>query len=611
MNRMGKAYVSLINLFPAQRIAFVHLLFCVSLLFLVAACNKNEVLTAEGDGKPVVEFDSEDGRYTIKVGRELSITPTYENAEDALFSWTIEGKMISNGPTFHYTWDKPQEVYVKLRVDNDKGTAEEELKIEVCELTPPVVSIVTPAKGLKVLKGTDYTFTPDIQHKDMDGFAIEWVRDGKVVSTDTAYTFKETVLGSYSITVNAWNVDGRSTCKLVVEVVATMPLAVYFPTHSHNMGGTDVATFSGRKVLLRPLLEYYSNPVFEWSVDGVKQEGQHDRTFEFVPAEAGEYEVTCTVKEKTRSMPLTRNITRGSTGLTAAIKVVCVGVKEEAQVRTSGVSRFADKVYEYTPAPGQFINEVQMGGFTGNETTPEAAVKWAEERLKNRQWVSLGSFGGYIIVGFDHSVMNSRGNFDFAIQGNAFEGSSEPGIVWVSQDVNGNGLPDDVWYELRGSESGKPETKYQYEVTYFRPAGKQMAVQWVASDGRVGCVDYLIEFHRQDYYYPAWVSENSYTLTGTCLDSRNRLVRPGFWENVGYDWGYADNYGNDMLPGGNTVDGSGQRNGFKISEAVYADGKSIDLQYIDFVKVQCGVLTKSGWLGENSTEVFSFEDLSK
>ena len=36
----------------------------------------------------------------------------------------------------------------------------------------------------------------------------------------------------------------------------------------------------------------------------------------------------------------------------------------------------------------------------------------------------------------------------------------------------------------------------------------------------------------------------------------------------------------------------------------------VKLQYIDFIKVQCGVLSKSGWLGEISTEVFSFEDLS-
>ena len=43
----------------------------------------------------------------------------------------------------------------------------------------------------------------------------------------------------------------------------------------------------------------------------------------------------------------------------------------------------------------------------------------------------------------------------FAIQGNAFDSSNEPGIVWVMQDVNGNGLPDDEWYELRGSETGE------------------------------------------------------------------------------------------------------------------------------------------------------------
>lgn len=67
-------------------------------------------------------------------------------------------------------------------------------------------------------------------------------------------------------------------------------------------------------------------------------------------------------------------------------------------------------------------------------------------------------FRGYIIVGFDHSIPNSGNQYDFCVQGNAFDGSSEPGIVWVMQDINGNGLPDDEWYELKGSEAGKEET---------------------------------------------------------------------------------------------------------------------------------------------------------
>ena len=37
-------------------------------------------------------------------------------------------------------------------------------------------------------------------------------------------------------------------------------------------------------------------------------------------------------------------------------------------------------------------------------------------------------------------------------------GSSEPGIVLVSKDTNGNGLADDEWYELAGSEYNSPAT---------------------------------------------------------------------------------------------------------------------------------------------------------
>ena len=42
--------------------------------------------------------------------------------------------------------------------------------------------------------------------------------------------------------------------------------------------------------------------------------------------------------------------------------------------------------------------------------------------------------------------------------------------------------------------------------------------------------------------------------------------------------------------------------------AMDAWGNAAELQYIDFVKVQCGVNAKSGHLGELSTEVFSVVD---
>lgn len=269
-------------------------------------------------------------------------------------------------------------------------------------------------------------------------------------------------------------------------------------------------------------------------------------------------------------------------------------------------------VFEYTPAPGQFINETKTGGFTGNETTPEAANAYAERRMKEGTFVSLGGFGGYIVVGFDHSIDNT-GSYDFGIIGNSFKGSSEPGIVWVMQDKNGNGEPDDTWYELCGSESRKETTVQHYSVTYYRPSEAQQPVKWTDSEGNSGEIDYLKSFHNQDYYYPAWIEANSYTLTGTCLEARNhdQSGNGTYWVQAEYDWGYTDNFSEiDRLSDEENKNASANANYFKISNAMDEVGNAVHLKYIDFIKVQTACNTKSGWLGENSTEVFGFFDYS-
>ena len=195
-------------------------------------------------------------------------------------------------------------------------------------------------------------------------------------------------------------------------------------------------------------------------------------------------------------------------------------------------------VFEYTPAPGQFINETKTGGFDGTQTTPEAAIAYATQRMKEELFGSLGGFGGYIVVGFDHSIDNT-GCYDFGIKGNSFGGSSEPGIVWVMQDKNGNGMPDETWYELAGSETGKPETIQNYAVTYYRPEEPQQPVRWKDNQGNSGEIDYLKVYHKQDYYYPLWIKEDSYTLTGTCLKARNYDAsgKGTYWVNDEYEWG--------------------------------------------------------------------------
>lgn len=563
--------------------------------------------------EPVITLDSETGVYLVKVGRQLVINPTVEYDDGAYYSWLIGGKLVGMEKSYTFSSDTCGKVFVTFRVETKSGSAEEEMRVDVAELAPPVISLMIPAGGLKVLANTDYKLTPDVQNQE--GATYQWTLNGEPVGTDSYYTFNEPELGHYTVSLVAVNEDGKGEKTIDIEVVEQLPYNVEFDKPTYFAENNDRSVFAGKTIYLQPSLEYFMKPAYEWTVDGGPVDNGGKALFAYSPEAAGEHTVKVKVTETANSgtQSITRNVTRaGSTGIEATVKVVCYGT-EESRKRpvTAASSALWNKVYEYCPAPGQFINETKTGGFVGNEMTHEQAIAYAEERLKpGNIWVSLGGFGGYIVVGFDHSIENKGGfnGYDFSVTGNQFKGSSEPGIVWVMQDVNGNGEPDDEWYELKGSETGNEETIQDYAVTYYRPAGPGMKVEWTDMNGKTGSVDYLIEYHSQAFYYPNWIKEDSYTLKGTCLKARN-VQDPvsGFWDNQSFDWGYADNFGQDKADGEN-ADAGPLQTYFKISNAIHRDGSPAELKYIDFIKVQTGTNAKSGWLGEQSTEVLSFED---
>ena len=127
-------------------------------------------------------------------------------------------------------------------------------------------------------------------------------------------------------------------------------------------------------------------------------------------------------------------------------------------------SPYISQVLEYVPAPGQFVNLMPMYEPGDTYHTMLQKVQNAIGGT-NKELISLGAWGGYVTFGFDHSVVNVPHAKDFLIEGNAFlssatqkGGSSEPGIVMVSIDMNQNGVADDVFYQLRGSEYNHPQT---------------------------------------------------------------------------------------------------------------------------------------------------------
>jgi hypothetical protein len=150
------------------------------------------------------------------------------------------------------------------------------------------------------------------------------------------------------------------------------------------------------------------------------------------------------------------------------------------------------------------------------------------------------------------------------------------------QDVNGNGLPDDVWYELKGSlhttaNGWSTNEKPRYAKTYFRPAVAGANPSWIDNQGAAGVADGP---------YPFFTNSEYITYSGTAL-----VVQ-------------------DTLPVSKYVD-AGSIVVFNIADAVQADGSAANLQYIDFVRVHSARGgAGGGGTGSYSTELSAIQDNS-
>ena len=552
---------------------------------ILTSCNIDDEYFA-----PKIILDNETGIYTVKYGREIVVKPTYEHAEKATYCWTMEGEVLGISPSLSFSQQEVGEYFITLKVTTEYGSDEEEIRIDVVELEIPTVSIAGNKK-VTVTVGAEVLLNASVRETSLPTKFALTVND-VIVSNEHNYTFVAKEIGNYIVKATAKNDDGAHSDMVEVEVVNPEDIPFTWDFAKYKLH-----TVVGRKLLISPLP---SNMVYDvkysWNVQENESMTGSTSDFVFISDKAGVYHINAVATKDDGDNPI--SITRN-------FEVTVYEEKEFYRPKNGASQADWNKVFEYTPAPGQFINELKTGGFDASHNNPEAAITYAEGRLSEGKWISLGGFGGYLVVGFDHSIDNNR-SYNLGVVGNAFDGSSEPGIVWVMQDENGNGYPDDTWYELAGSETGKFETYRDYAVTYYRPSGIGMPVQWTDNYGNNGEIDYLAQYHDQDYYYPLWIGEDSYTLKGTRLEARNydQSGNGTYWVNPHYDWGYVDNFSPTDF------NSSDKANFFKISNAIDFEGNPVNLSHIDFVKVQCAVNAKSGWLGELSTEVCGFYDKS-
>ena len=545
---------------------------------------------------PRISLDRSEPIFKIKINESLVISPHVENARGSVaYRWSIGTETVGTDPEFTYTGVEAGSVYIEFEVAADNGTCTLEMRVDVMPEKYPCINMNIPPEGFTIPEGQSIQFDPQVDNAENAVF--EWTVDDIRVSDQRCYTFVGRSEGVYEVRFTAANNDGQDSVLFSIRVCTEDQMGFGW-----SFENTRCNVALGRTLFLRPYSVVNAfDAVYSWSVDGQSVQSEQVDTsfagaepatvFAFTPTAEGLYRVEV-------------RMTNSYTSVSQIFEVTCCPPEGTyRRVASASSSPDFERVYEYLPAAGQYIND------NFDAADMQTACAWAENTMRAESCVSLGAFGGYIVAGFDHSIVND-GDYNIRIYSNSFAGSSEPGIVWVMQDENGNGLPDDTWYELRGSDSDATGARSDYAVTYYRPDAPFKPVLWTDNEGAAGQVDYLAAFHHQDYYFPAWHDCGELTLVGRKLIPKTEKISDNYWVNHPYDWGYADNFSPiDRLSDDDDNHDAGMNcNHFRISDAVCYDGLPADLKYIDFIKVQTGVNSKSGWLGEVSTEVMGFAD---
>lgn len=357
---------------------------------------------------------------------------------------------------------------------------------------------------------------------------------------------------------------------------------------------------------------------YSWALDG--EVVSNEKQLEYMFSVAGEYELVLTA-------------TQGDIGFSYPFTVKVVMGRADLPEMPEDATPYITRVLDFMPAVGQFTNALPKYDEGDTQETMNDKVLAAIGNHK-KGMISLGGFGGYVTVGFDHTILNKPGLRDFRVIANAFYaaanpdsnapegGSCEPGVIQVAYDKNGNGQPDDdEWYEIAGSAHEDPTLELwydkalaagndvnlyrNYEITYYRPAQEpataEEKLQYIRWEDNYGHSGYKVKnaYHGQPYF-PQWFKGDKLTLRGTCLP-QNGIDESGqgnYFVLYKFRYGYADNEVN-------TKDEAA----IDIDWAVNAKGQRVHLPGVDFIKIYCGVNQENGWLGECSTEVTDVEDL--
>lgn len=544
---------------------------------MLYSCSQSEEEVVAITASPTVSFSEEDMVYEVKINKTITIEPQLTDVVDGFFVWNYNGKIVGRDSVYEFSSSELGQHFLTFTVEAANGSCTEEIRVDVLETTPPVIYLPLETGYIRATENRETEIIPTYKYCDEET-TYAWYIDGEFIADTETITVNYSDLNDYSIRLDVANEDGFTRSEAILRISEVPSLAFDFDQDSYYVA-------VGSSIVLAPYVSYNDDSTtYSWSVDGTTQSST-TKFLTFTPSAVGSYTVKISG-------------TSDENSASSEVTIKCVEAIDYSRAITAESSNNVT-VYEFTAAPGQYTNTAYS---SNGATTAEEAAAYAESRFNAGSLVSLGGWGGYVIAGFDHSIQNVDGAKDLWVGGNAFTTSNEPAIVWVMQDVNGDGLPNDIWYELKGSEYGQEGTVQDYVITYYKGETGEN-IRWTDNCGDAGTVD-VNSFYSQNYF-PYWITEESYTIMGTKIKSRTEDMSSStgseYWSNSAFEWGYADNAGSDYANSGTE---------FELDNAVNRDGTPANLTHIDFVKVQAAVNAKAGSLGEVSPEVTGFANLN-
>ncbi|MDR3123840.1 MAG: bacterial Ig-like domain-containing protein [Treponema sp.] len=390
--------------------------------------------------------------------------------------------------------------------------------------------------------------------------------NGGLLDTDTVSGYDPNTLGRQNVTLHL----DEASVDFPVTVIDLAPAAWF--DYGYQRTATDPTgkgpgadkyyARPGETIVLAPVrflvgydrLHRDTGASYSWSVSGGAFSSPATATgefYRFTPTAPGTSTVTVQVTGNNyiTSQPVT---------VTATTELVCF-------TEAAGQSAAPDFKLMHT-GPGQYVT----GG---------AGYGW-----------SLGSGGGYEVWGVEHRSQ-------YWIRGNGFGGWVEPGVVWVQEDRNANNIPDEMWYELTGSEDTGTYHSWmtrRYAIYYidasdvsdpmYDSRGRLYPyIYWADSKGRAGMTT-----SNWPADWPAW---KAFTFT-QLRDPGDIIPYMPFADCDGL-WGYVDT-ASDTFP---------------INRAIRADGSPITLSAVKFIKVQSATFDYVCGFGDRSTEIYAADFL--